>query len=353
MFDSRASDVFDRPRSEHELWLAMQAAYTNYRNALVTADVESSQGQVGVSSVGQGSSTEIAKREQRTAFEDYIEARIQFVEFKCDQNNPSAERSATLKTTGDSRGTDKEKTACWALAAFSSARLSHPAVVVALLCVAALSLLFVTSEQKHIRDLDLARDEINANLKQARDDVRAVVRKIDAVNATREGMILESIKASDAPVLARTAEGKPSGPGRWRRIRMLSLAPEERSRMTTFKWREDLVAQPQNVGGRTYWKFSLAVSRQFQRVGPLSLSLRAVDVRHKHFDLCVTADEFKFEHLNLLEPVWITLSDPSRRVELVAIRIDKNRVQGYLSQLKQIKSELAASQVRRRASGGT
>jgi hypothetical protein len=353
MFDSRSPDVSDRQRAEHELWLAMQAAYTNYRNALVAADVDSSQGQLGVSSIDQGSSSEMAVREQRTAFENYIEARIQFVEFKCDQNHPGAGPWVTLKPTEDSRGTGKEKAACWALAAFSLARLTHPAVVVALLCATALSLLYVASEQKQIRDSDLARDEINAELKQARDDVQALVRKIDAGNATREGTIRESIKASDAPVLARTAEGKPAGPGRWRRIRMLNLAPEERSRMTTSKWREDLADHPQNVGGRTYWKFSLPVSRQFQRVGPLSLSLRAVDVKHKHFDLCVTADEFKFEHLNLHEPVWITLRDPSRRVELVAIRIDKNRVQGYLSELKQQKSELAASQVRRRTSGGS
>jgi hypothetical protein len=352
MFDSRSPNVFDRQRAEHELWLAMNAAYTNYRSALVAAEVDSSQEQVGVSSIGQGSS-EMPLRKLRTAFEDYIEARIQFVEFKCDQNNPGAGRSVTLKTTGDLRGTGKEKVMCWALTAFSSARLTHPAVVVALLCLTALSLLYVASEQNEIRNSDLARDEINAELKQARHDVQDLERKIDAVNATRKGIIRESNKASDAPVLARTAEGKPAGLGRSRRSRLLSLAPEQRSRVATSKWREDFADHPQNVGGRTYWKFSLTVSKQFQRVGPLSLSLRAVDVKHKRFDLCVTADEFRFEHVNLHERVRITLSDPSRRVELVAMRIDKNHVQGYLSELKHQQAELAASQVRRRASGGS
>ena len=63
--------------------------------------------------------------------------------------------------------------------------------------------------------------------------------------------------------------------------------------------------------------------------------------------------DFKLKHVKLHEPVRITLSNPSRRLELVVTRIDKTQIQGYLSELKYRKSELTASQVRRKSSGGT
>jgi hypothetical protein len=49
----------------------------------------------------------------------------------------------------------------------------------------------------------------------------------------------------------------------------------------------------------------------------------------------------------------MTVSDPSRRVELVATRIDKNHVQGYVSELKYRQSELTATKARQRPSGGS
>jgi hypothetical protein len=83
------------------------------------------------------------------------------------------------------------------------------------------------------------------------------------------------------------------------------------------------------------------------------LSLRLVSLKYKYFDLRVMNDNFKLQHVKLHEPVRITLNDPSRRLELVATRIGENYVQGYLSELKYRKSDLTASQVRRKTFGGT
>jgi hypothetical protein len=147
-------------------------------------------------------------------------------------------------------------------------------------------------------------------------------------------------------------EGKPAGKEHGRRIRVFSVPPEERNSSRISTWRGEVGDHGQNVGGRSYWKFSVKVSKLFQRVGPLNLSVRSVNVKKKLFDLCVMTQKFTLQHVNLYEPVWITLNDLSPRVEFVATRIDKDRVQGYLSQLIQPKSELTASHVRRRGSVG-
>src|SRR5215469_2890920 len=79
-------EATDQRSAEHDLWLAMQAAYNKYRNA---SEVHESLGlrlQGADPSAGAGLQIESAASEQRSAFENYIEARIQFTEFRCDQN---------------------------------------------------------------------------------------------------------------------------------------------------------------------------------------------------------------------------------------------------------------------------
>jgi hypothetical protein len=58
----------------------------------------------------------------------------------------------------------------------------------------------------------------------------------------------------------------------------------------------------QKRGERSYFEFALAKSKQFQRVGPLSVSVRMVNLKHKYFDLILTVDDQKIEktHVTLL-----------------------------------------------------
>lgn len=98
-------------------------------------------------------------------------------------------------------------------------------------------------------------------------------------------------------------------------------------------------------GERTYYEFQLDKSKNFQRVGPISLSLRKVNDKHKSFNLTMIVDDFKLDkkNVNLYEPVWITLTDRPQPVELVVNRVSKDKVQGYLSESKYKKSELSVS----------
>ena len=51
-------------------------------------------------------------------------------------------------------------------------------------------------------------------------------------------------------------------------------------------------------------------------------------------------------HVNLYEPVWITVSDRPQPVQLVVNHVEKNEIEGYVSEPKYRKSELLANSER-------
>lgn len=104
---------------------------------------------------------------------------------------------------------------------------------------------------------------------------------------------------------------------------------------------EELVAL-QKRGERNYVEFNLPKSKQFQRYGPLMLSLRKADTKHKSFDLAMIVDDNQLskKKVNLYEPIWIHHTDDLQPVQVVINKIDRDRVQGYVSAPKYRNSEL-------------
>ncbi len=98
----------------------------------------------------------------------------------------------------------------------------------------------------------------------------------------------------------------------------------------------------QKRGERNYFEFDLNKSKQFQRVGPLSLSLRRVNLKHKYFDLTLTVDDQQLEkkHVNLYEPLLFTVADRPQPIEVVVNQLKDNEAIGYVSDAKYKKSEL-------------
>jgi hypothetical protein len=92
------------------------------------------------------------------------------------------------------------------------------------------------------------------------------------------------------------------------------------------------VAQLQKTEEPTYYPFTLSPSREFQTVGPVQVGLRKVNARHGYYDLSLMLEDRQLDkkHVNLDEPVWITLSGRRQPAELVVTRIDKDQVQGYV-----------------------
>jgi uncharacterized coiled-coil protein SlyX len=104
---------------------------------------------------------------------------------------------------------------------------------------------------------------------------------------------------------------------------------------------DELVALEKR-GERSYFEFELTKSKQFERVGPLSLSLRKADTKHKSYDLSMLVDdnELNKKKVNLYEPVTIHTDNESQPVQIVVNHIDKNLVHGYVSAPKYRPSEL-------------
>jgi hypothetical protein len=110
------------------------------------------------------------------------------------------------------------------------------------------------------------------------------------------------------------------------------------------KTHEELVALAKR-GERSYFEFDLTKSKQFQRVGPLTLSLRRTDTKHKNYDVHMIVDDNQLtkKHVNLYEPIWIHTENESQPVQVVVNRVEKNLIHGYVSAPKYKPSELAAA----------
>jgi uncharacterized coiled-coil protein SlyX len=109
------------------------------------------------------------------------------------------------------------------------------------------------------------------------------------------------------------------------------------------KTHDELVALEKR-GERSYFEFDLSKSKQFQRVGPLTLSLRKADTKHKSYDVAMIVDDNDLQKrkVNLYEPIWIHTESDSQPVQIIVNRIDKDTVHGYISAPKYKSSELAA-----------
>jgi hypothetical protein len=110
------------------------------------------------------------------------------------------------------------------------------------------------------------------------------------------------------------------------------------------KTHEELVVLEKR-GERSYTEFDLMKAKQFQRVGPVTLSLRKADTKHKSYDIEMIVDDNQMskKKVNLYEPIWIHTENESQPVQIVVNRIEKNLIHGYVSAPKYKPSELATS----------
>jgi septal ring factor EnvC (AmiA/AmiB activator) len=92
----------------------------------------------------------------------------------------------------------------------------------------------------------------------------------------------------------------------------------------------DEVAVLQWHGERNYFEFTINKSKQYSRVGPLTIALRKADSRHKRFDMMMLLEdnELQKSSANLYEKVWISLSDRPQPIELVVNKITKDHIEG-------------------------
>jgi DNA-binding protein YbaB len=279
-----------------------------------------------------------------------------------------------------------------------SISISNPwgltALVLALiLCATAgASLFYFVREHRQARDLAATNQALTANLAQMQNQLQALSEKFNALTATSPApAATRSMSVSSTPhamskrVHARAAahqlasRRKPDDP-RFNQMQQ-QLSDQQKQLASTREDMEktrndfdgklnstrtdldgkltstrdelngsiarthDQLVALEKRGERNYYEFKLDKSKNFQRVGPISLALRKVNYKHKSYNLSLMVDDFKLDkkNINLYEPVWITLTDRPQPVELVVNRVSKDQVTGYLSESKYKKSELSAS----------
>ena len=105
----------------------------------------------------------------------------------------------------------------------------------------------------------------------------------------------------------------------------------------------DELIELEKRGQRAYFEFDLTKSKQFQRSGPLMLSLRKADTKHKSYDLAMIIDDNQIskKHVDLYEPIWLHAGDDVQPVQVIVNQIDKDHVHGYISAPKYAESRQA------------
>lgn len=361
MLESEAPTGRDRHGAAHELWLAMRDAYHQYRSASAALDALASRGPGEVRFCDADLVIERAAEQQRTTFENYIEARLQFSEFLL-----SGEESGNVGIS-DAKGKwmmpgQPEAAGFWKR--FATSRPALMVVAAALLLPTAFSLTYLVHEQRRVRDLDLVRAAMQEMLNRTSNQIQSPAVRFSVSNATPQvatqqpGSAPTPLVRPDSALGRKTAKGIGGNGGSWRPIQPSRSQPQRRTRdardaaskSRELQQRKSTSARGERGGssarnnheavqfeqnaGRNYYRFTLTPSSRIERVGPIRLSLHNMDANHRFIDLSVMGDGFVLhqKRVNLGQPVWIHLSDHPMPAELVLNRIVRNQVQGYLSE---------------------
>ncbi len=306
MPEGDASTGSGQHRPEHQFWLTMQAAHAHWADATEALDY------LIAATPGDSPSPEKRLRiartaeEQRTSFEEYIEARLAFSEFQSAQFQAAQLQSARDRGTGTEPGDGEDSEqrfheialGPWTLR--TTSRFALAALGIALLCPAVFGI------------LDAARDAMSALLTQARSQAQVAVRQVSVPVAPEP--------PASAPV-PKTPVRTPAAGGHWRRVG--TPRPQQK---------KALVPTRKGTQHKSL-EFTLTPSTRYSRVGPVRVSLHNLDRQHDCFDLSVMLGDFRLDRKRVkrYEPVWINLGGSATSVRFVADRIGRNDVHGYLS----------------------
>ena len=254
---------------------------------------------------------------------------------------------------------------------------THLALIGLLGCTSVLGLVSMIRERSQAKQLQASRDEFQSALMQTNSQIQALTAKLAAVSEAAQPPANEA--QPEAPAtrvngrsgrhsVARSSPARRTDP-RYQQIEsklaqqgqqiaqtqqdLQRTSDELQGRLNSTrdelngsiaKNHDELVAMEKR-GERNYYEFQLTKSKEFQRVGPLSLSLRKANTKHQFYDLAMIVDDATLQkkHINLFEPVWINLADRPQPVELVVNKVTKNEISGYVSEPKYKNSELATA----------
>ncbi len=262
---------------------------------------------------------------------------------------------------------------------------THIALLGLLGCTSVLGLFSMVRESHQAKELQASKDEFRSALVQANGEIQALTAKMASMSeASQQAGNEPQAVAPVTPVpvgprrhsVARNSMARREDP-RFQRIESQLAEQHQQIAQTQqdlqrtgndlqgrlsstrdelngsiAKNHDELVAMEKR-GARNYYEFQLTKSKEFQHVGPLSLSLRKANTKHQFYDLEMIVDDATLQkkHINLFEPVWINMADRPQPVELVVNKVSKNEISGYVSEPKYKNSELAAAPTQTAAAG--
>jgi chromosome segregation ATPase len=93
-------------------------------------------------------------------------------------------------------------------------------------------------------------------------------------------------------------------------------------------------------GERDYFEFDIRKSKEYTRVGIVSIRLNKTDTKRQKFTITLLDSDKRIEKKDktLLEPVQFYLQGTRHLLEIVVFEINKNHVTGYLSVPKEVAS---------------
>jgi hypothetical protein len=248
------------------------------------------------------------------------------------------------------------------------------AVVVVLLCAAAVVLAYAFRERQQAQQLASGQDQMSTALNQTRNQVDALSAQLSDTNSR----LAAAQQAAQQSATKSESAGNGSVRHTSRRVatrrddprfkKMQNQLDDEQKQIASTqdnlenartelesnlgstrdelngsiaKNHDELVALEKR-GERNYFEFDLNKSKHFQHVGPVGMSLRKTSTKHDHYNLVMLVDdrEVSRKNVNLYEPVLFYPPDSAQPLEVVVNEIGKDHVHGYVSAPKYRKSEL-------------
>lgn len=253
-----------------------------------------------------------------------------------------------------------------------SFRLSRGVAVViaALVIVAGLAFGYGLQQQRKVSHLAVQESAANTTINDLQNQLNSVTQKLNDMAAAQQASAVQSAHKSNSKAAGGHSAARQGAPSDRRYKQLMAQLQQQQKQLkdtqdlvaknrsdlegnlnstrdelngSIAKTHEELVSLAKR-GERSYFEFDLEKSKQFQRFGPLTLSLRKADSKHKNFDLQMIVDDNQLtkKKVNLYEPILVFTENDAQPMQVVVNRIEKNRVHGYVSAPKYKPSELAA-----------
>lgn len=246
--------------------------------------------------------------------------------------------------------------------------------VIVFLCVAAVGVGFIVEQHKAASQLSARNQVLTSTLTQTRGQLQTLTAKLDTLQTEQKEQ--QQAQAERERVEKAAAIRREAAIRRQRRYR--EIAAKKAAKKDDPRWKQveselaqhqkDIAATKQDLantqsqfqnslnstrdqlsgsiakthaelvalerkGERTYYEFDMFKSRRFHRVGPIEVSLRRTNNKHKFCKLMLIVNDRTLtqKHVNLYEPLFFYTQKSGPPMELVINEINKRHMHGYLS----------------------